>query len=840
MQKTNDVNSQMLSLLIDSAKIINNGVMWLNAEGHILAVNNQFANELGYASNELFQPKSIFEVNPSTSILSWKKNWKKLLKEKQLAFETEQITSDNAIYPVRMKCILLEVEKEIICMSVVENLMKTNRYKDLLKLSSEIAGIGNWEWDLVKDKFLLTNEVYRLLDLPSSITVNKSTFERLTKKRLNEQEQTLLKKNITLAIKEAKAFEMELSVEVGGRYESFYLHVKPVWLEGQTIKLYGTLQNLSGVTQRTDDLYFTKFCMENAREMILWVEKDGTITYVNQATCDKLGYESDELLEKNIKFIAPYSEIDFDAHWKELKKEKSLEFESVHVSKKEQKIPVSIIANYFNYRGREFNCCFVRDLSIQKKRDEVIAMAKHTLDNSRDMIFWLNFDGSFKYFNDAFVEKTGYNRNEIQHMKAFDFLQNGNIENFQKNWQKLQNGAEMEGLDRNLKTKTGAIIPCELTVTLVEFEGYEFSSNVLRNVSDRRKKEQQITRQLEEIEKLQQITHDENVQLKEAFELEYNFSKIISRDPNYKKILRQVEQVADTETTVLILGETGTGKELLARAIHQLSSRYDKPLIKINCGALPENLIESELFGHEKGAFTGAYQQKIGKFERAHKGTVFLDEIGELPLDLQTKLLRVLQEGEIERVGGTSLIQIDARVLAATNRNLEKLVAEGKFREDLFYRLNVFPIHNIPLRERREDIPILVKHFTEKYSKRMNKPIKEISQAGLNKLMAYDFLGNVRELENLIERAVILAKSDVLTFNFPLRSKPIQVSTRFKTMEELQKNHIINALKRANGKVSGKMGAAELLGMNDKTLASRMKKLGIQKLDYLKKHKLHN
>jgi PAS domain S-box-containing protein len=462
-------------------------------------------------------------------------------------------------------------------------------------------------------------------------------------------------------------------------------------------------------------------------------------------------------------------------------------------------------------------------------------MAKHTLDNSLDMIFWLNFDGSFKYFNDAFVEKTGYSKNEIQQMKAFDFLQNGNIENFQKDWQKLQNGIVMEGLDRNLKTKSGAIMPCELTVTMVKFEGYEFSSNVLRNISERRKKEQQITQHLEEIERLNQITQDENVQLKEAFELEYNFSKIISRDPNYKKILRQVEQVADTEATVLILGETGTGKELLARAIHQLSSRYDKPLIKINCAALPENLIESELFGHEKGAFTGAYQQKIGKFERAHKATVFLDEIGELPLDLQTKLLRVLQEGEIERVGGTTLIQIDARVIAATNRNLEKLVAEGKFREDLFYRLNVFPIHNIPLRERREDIPILVNHFAEKYSKKINKPIKEISQAGLNKLMAYDFLGNVRELENLIERAVILAKSDVLTFDFPLSSKRIKGSSRFKTMEELQRTHIINALKRANGKVSGKAGAAELLGMNDKTLASRMKKLDINKFDYLKK-----
>ena len=767
MHKNDNTANRMIAVLIDAAEIMLNGVMVLNEEGHILGINGQFAQELGYSSKEAFHPKTIFEVNPNTSLLSWKKLWKKLLDKNHIRLETEQIRFDDAVFPVRMRGVLLQFGNTPVCLCIIENLMQSNRFKDLLNLTSEIAGIGSWEWDLVKDEILATQEVYRILNLSPKNTLNPASFEQLIAEKLNEKERHLFLQNIEHAIKKAKAFDMELSIKNDAGFENYHLHARPIWHENQTIKVYGTLQNLAKVSRRTDDLYFTKFCMDNARDMIFWVKKDGTLRYVNQTACLKLGYLADELLQKNIELIDKKLSFDFNKQWKQLKKEGSLEFETNYFSKEGKEIPVSVIANYINYLGTKFNCCFVRDLSAQKKRNELITMAKHTLDNSQDMIFWLNFDGSFKYFNDTFLEKTGYNRSEIQKMKVFNFFQDSDAEQFQEGWKQLKNGTELGVIDRELQTKNGDIISCEMTVSMVKFGDNEFSSNVLRNVNERKKKERQIALQYEEIERLQKETQAENVRLKEEIDLEFNFSNIISRDPNYKKVLRQVEQVADTDATVLILGETGTGKELLARAIHKLSTRYEKPLIKINCGSLPENLIESELFGHEKGSFTGAYKQKIGKFERAHTGTVFLDEIGELPLDLQTKLLRVLQEGEIERVGGTELIKIDVRIIAATNRNLEQQVIEGKFREDLFYRLNVFPIRNIPLRERREDIPILIKYFAEKYSKRINKPIKEISQVGLNKLMTYNFLGNVRELENLVERAVILTNSNVLTFDFP-------------------------------------------------------------------------
>ncbi|MEL7022092.1 MAG: sigma 54-interacting transcriptional regulator, partial [Bacteroidota bacterium] len=242
-------------------------------------------------------------------------------------------------------------------------------------------------------------------------------------------------------------------------------------------------------------------------------------------------------------------------------------------------------------------------------------------------------------------------------------------------------------------------------------------------------------------------------------------SNIISQNAAYQMVLQQIAQVAATNTTVLILGETGTGKELLAKSVHRQSTRMNYPLVKVNCAALPENLIESELFGHEAGAFTGATGQKIGRFELADGGTIFLDEIGELPIELQPKLLRVLQEGEFERVGGSETIKTDVRVIAATNRDLVQLIEKGGFREDLYYRLHVFPIHNIPLRERRDDIPLLVKHFIQKYSKKNSKNIHDIQVKALKKLMGYDFPGNIRELENIVERGIILTQGKKLSLD---------------------------------------------------------------------------
>ena len=310
------------------------------------------------------------------------------------------------------------------------------------------------------------------------------------------------------------------------------------------------------------------------------------------------------------------------------------------------------------------------------------------------------------------------------------------------------------------------------------------------------------------------------------------FEGIVGRSHLLLNVFDHITQVAPVDTSVLILGESGTGKERIAQCIHDLSPRKKKPLVKINCAALPATLIESELFGHEKGAFTGAVDKRIGKFEQADGGTLFLDEIGEMPLELQAKMLRVLQEKEIERIGGKSPVKIDVRIVAATNRNLEKEVGEGRFRLDLYYRLNIFPVELPPLRERKEDIPLLTEHFIQYYNRKAGKRIAGVSDKVMQQMLLYHWPGNIRELEHLVERAVLLAKNNIiedLALPAIARKEMTQDERLIKTIDENERDHIIYVLKKCKGKVWGEGGAAELLNIPPTTLASKMKKLGIQK-----------
>jgi formate hydrogenlyase transcriptional activator len=310
---------------------------------------------------------------------------------------------------------------------------------------------------------------------------------------------------------------------------------------------------------------------------------------------------------------------------------------------------------------------------------------------------------------------------------------------------------------------------------------------------------------------------------------EAGFEQIVGRSAALRRALRQVEVVAPTDSGVLILGETGTGKELIAQAIHNRSGRRDRPFIKVNCAAIPSGLLESELFGHEKGAFTGAIMRKPGRFELADKGTLFLDEVGDIPVELQAKLLRVLQEHEFERLGSTRTQQVDVRVIAATHRDLKLMVEEGTFRSDLYYRLHVFPLSVPPLRDRREDVPLIVRHFVSKYSQRMNRHIETISPRTMEVLTDYAWPGNVRELQNFIERSVILSPGTSLRAPLDELTQQIVQSSRttLSTLEEMEREHVLRALKESNWVTGGPQGAAAKLGMKRTTLAYRIRKLGI-------------
>ncbi len=356
---------------------------------------------------------------------------------------------------------------------------------------------------------------------------------------------------------------------------------------------------------------------------------------------------------------------------------------------------------------------------------------------------------------------------------------------------------------------------------------------VATDIDDSKRAEESLRAALAEVRRLKDRLETENVYLQEQIETEHGFEEIVGRSPALRRVLTQVEQVAPGDTTVLITGETGTGKELLARAIHKLSPRRDRALITVNCGAISPGLVESELFGHEKGAFTGAVSRRIGRFEVADGGTLFLDEIGDLPLDSQVKILRVLQEGEIERVGGLRPIKVDVRVIAATHRDLELLVHEGPFRADLFYRLNVFPIRNPALRERPDDIGELVRYFVLKYAAKLGKRIEAVPRGVLDRLAGYSWPGNIRELANVIERAVILSRGSALELEgllptdvAPPAARPARSAP---TLEELERRHIVEVLEQTGWRVSGPRGAAVLLGLKPTTLEARMKKLGLRR-----------
>jgi formate hydrogenlyase transcriptional activator len=338
----------------------------------------------------------------------------------------------------------------------------------------------------------------------------------------------------------------------------------------------------------------------------------------------------------------------------------------------------------------------------------------------------------------------------------------------------------------------------------------------------------------QQIEELKNKLTEEKLYLEDEIRNEY-FDDIVGESEPLKQVLEQIQTVAQTDATVLILGETGTGKELIARALHNQSTRKSKTFVKLNCSAIPTGLLESELFGHERGAFTGAVAQKLGRLELADKGTLFLDEIGDIPLELQPKLLRALQEREFERLGSTRTTKVDVRLIAATNRDLHSMVEAREFRSDLFYRLNVFPIHVPPLRDRADDIPRLVRHFVSKYALRMDRKIDSIPAPTMKALQQWHWPGNIRELENFVERAVILTRGSAL--NAPiaeLRGAAVATTAApVMTLEETEREHILKILREAKGIISGPHGAAERLGLKRSTLQGKMKKHGISKHDWL-------
>jgi len=470
------------------------------------------------------------------------------------------------------------------------------------------------------------------------------------------------------------------------------------------------------------------------------------------------------------------------------------------------------------------------------KKERTLELAQFTIQHSADIILFHDCEGTILKANESACRHFGYSKDEFTGLRIQDINPDSNIKTWPKFWNNLRKEKSISFETRH-RTKSGSIIPMDVSVNFIEFDGLEYAVGFCRDISERKKVEEDKQKAFEEIKNLRQQLEMENEYLyEEVVELQA-FGSIIGKSNSLQNILKQIEMVAPTDANVLVTGESGTGKERIAHEIHKRSPRSNRPLIRVNCASIPRELYESEFFGHVKGAFTGASKDRVGRFELADGGTLFLDEVGEIPLDLQSKLLRVLQEGTFERVGGEKTLKTDVRVVAATNHNLKNEIKKGQFREDLFYRLNVFPLEVTPLRERIEDIPLLARHFLKLAEKKFNRPGIKLSKANLINLENYNWPGNIREMQNVLERATIISKLGRLNFDLSkdLSGKKtttasssqqcILLQDRISTLSEIkqfERENILRALNQTNGKIFGPDGAAELLGIPPTTLTSRI------------------
>lgn len=513
----------------------------------------------------------------------------------------------------------------------------------------------------------------------------------------------------------------------------------------------------------------------------------------------------------------------------------------------------------------------IQDRTNQKQSDEALKISetryRRLFETAQDGILILDAEtGQISDVNPFLVEILGYSYEDFLGKKLWEIGPFKNTEASKAAFLELQSEGYVRFEDLPLETKEGHPIDVEFVSNVYLVNHQKVIQCNIRDITERKRlaealqkahnelerrveertielraaneqlgqeieehcrSEESLRTALSEIRILKDQLETENIYFRQQSKMKHQFDHILGQSDGIKYVLYRAEQVAPQNTTVLILGETGTGKELIAAVIHSLSPRKDRPLITVNCAALPANLIESELFGREKGAFTGADTRQVGRFEVAHGSTLCLDEIGELPLELQAKLLRVIQHNEFERLGSSQTIKVDVRIVATTNRNLEEEVLKGRFRQDLYYRLNVFPITVPPLRQRREDIPILVQAFTERYARKLGKQITSIQKETMKALQDYPWPGNIRELESIIERAVILCPGPVLQLADKLEISSLPFQAGMNTLEEVERNQIVKTLSETRWRIEGKDGAAVILGLHPSTLRARMHKLGI-------------
>ena len=587
--------------------------------------------------------------------------------------------------------------------------------------------------------------------------------------------------------------------------------------------------------------------VETMNEGAVTLASDGTILYCNQRFADIVKGSLEKVIGSSIRHYISSTDLQlFEALLKQGLKGNSKRELALQAGGENS---VSVLLSVSPLQRTDMPgavCAVMVDITELKKMEEALKISetryRRLFEAAQDGILILAAEtGQIVDVNPFLLEMLGYSHEELLGKKLWEIGTFRDIEASKATSSELKSKGYVRYHDLPLKTKEGREIAVEFVSNVYLVNDHKVIQCNIRDTTERKltaealkKSHSELERQavelrtaLSEIKTMKDQLEAENIYFRHEHDMRHRFDHILGQSDGLKYVLFRAEQVASQDTTVLILGETGTGKDLIAALIHSMSPRKDRPLITVNCAALPANLIESELFGREKGAFTGADTRQVGRFEVSHGSTICLDEIGELPLELQAKMLRVIQHNEFERLGSSQTIKVDVRIVATTNRNLEEEVRKGRFRQDLYYRLNVFPITVPPLRKRREDIPLLVQAFTERYARKLGKPITSIQKETMRALQDYPWPGNIRELESIIERAVILCPGPVLQLADKLEIPSPPSSAGMNTLEEVERNQILKTLSETRWRIEGKDGAAAILDLNPSTLRARIHKLGI-------------